>query len=217
MSEKTAGSTEPPALRLLNLEQSEFERFLHDELGQSLVAIRSMASALEDESQHEISTMIAQVADDAYVEVYDRMMELRAESLAHGPVLANAIHQCIDEARLEARGLAYRLNLDDGVELLTDPVYRRLLLRCLRCIVLAVKRTADTGGELVIDIGRDGNRLTLSVQPPPGDFAATLYRHPRIERLATRVAEFGGKLEQQQPPQASLLRVCLPGYPRGAG
>ena len=194
MNDTSAGSSGSTALRMLQFEQAEFERFLHDELGQSLVALRSMAAALGDGADSDIVELVSLTANDAYVEVYDRMMELRAEALAQEPNFADAVRQCLDDARLEARDLAYRLQMPEDIDQSIGPVQRRLVLRGLRGLVNALKRGDSGGGELRVALTAGNNGIDLQLQLQPGGFPAAFLEQPQLRRLDGRLRAFGGDL-----------------------
>ena len=215
MTDSNAGSQLPPALRLLQFEQSEFERFLHDELGQSLVALRSMAAALGDGADSEIVELVSLTANDTYAEVYDRMTELRAEALALEADFAGSLHRCLDDARLEARNLVYRVQSSgDGIDDI-DPINRRLLLRGLRCLVNALKRAESHGDELVVAVVNEADGARLSLQLHPGGFPAALLDHPYLARLAARLGEFGGGLDAPASGAEGAITLRLPARPAG--
>ena len=187
---------------LLAFEQAEFERLLHDELGQSLVAIRSMAIALteaDDESRREIAALIEQTADHAYAGVYDLMLELRAEGSLQTREFAEALQHTVEDARLGARDFTHRIRIDNDALLHSNQLIEGLLLRSTRILLNAVRRCClDGGGQVEIDVDADIDpaavRLQFGLVDAPS--AKTLMQYPRLTQLEARIAAFGGNLER---------------------
>ncbi|MDH5356469.1 MAG: histidine kinase, partial [Gammaproteobacteria bacterium] len=102
---------------LLQVEHQNMVDWLHDELGQNLVAIKSFAAAIMEQSKGrdddtaELAEFIKQAADQSYRSTYDLMQELRAEEHAELSV-DKALETCLEEARLNQLGIAFNLDID---------------------------------------------------------------------------------------------------------
>jgi glucose-6-phosphate-specific signal transduction histidine kinase len=76
-------TTAQSLLRLLESDHQSVVKLLHDDIGQSLVAIRSIAEAILDQDSHqadetgELVDLIKQASNSAYRSAYDLMQELR--------------------------------------------------------------------------------------------------------------------------------------------
>lgn len=142
MQKNKSPAIEPdhPALqKLLQLEQQNLARWLHDELGQNLVAIKSFATAIIEQNQQatddtlELADIIKQAADQAYRSTYDLMQELRAQDNADLPVDA-ALAACLKDARLKEKGIDYQLDIDiNPAEL--DKLGLAIILRSMRSFI----------------------------------------------------------------------------------
>lgn len=127
------------ALSLLEAEHQSLVHWLHDDLGQNLIAIKSFANAIIEQNENasddtaELADIIRQAANAAYRATYDLMQEIRARDGADkSPEFA--IVDCLENARLKEKGIEYRLEMGDGLEAL-DNFTLAEILRSLRTFV----------------------------------------------------------------------------------
>lgn len=124
---------------LLNTEYQNLVHWLHDELGQNLVAIRSLSAAIMEQNKDatddtaELAEMISQAADMSYRAAYDLMQELRAQNNAQQPI-GTALATCIEDARLKEKNIEHRLQVDSGLDRL-DEFTKAVILRSTRTFI----------------------------------------------------------------------------------
>jgi len=104
------------ACRLLKTEHEALVHWLHDDLGQNLIAIKSFSAAIKEQSDRdddtqELASFIIDAAESAFRSTYDLMQELRAEQLASQP-LKHALSQCVQESGLKEKGITCEVDID---------------------------------------------------------------------------------------------------------
>ena len=130
------------AQRTLQAEHRSLIRFLHDDLGQNLVAIRSFASIIAErhgdcKETGELAQIIQDAAQDAYRRSYGLMQELRAQDLADTEI-GMALETCLQES-----GIDFEVRVDADPKSL-DRDARALVLRSTRCFVNLCKHQGDS-------------------------------------------------------------------------
>ena len=186
---------------MLRAEQRSLVRWLHDDLGQNLVAIKSFAAAIAE--QHagaggdtvELADMIREAADSAYRRAYDLMQELRAQNGADSD-LAGGIEKCLQEARLRENEIAYRYRIDPAVGEL-DSGTRALILRNLRCFVNFCKRQqACTQISVDLQLATGGNGRTLAlILGHSGSYEHLDREDAGLQALEERLQAIGGEIQ----------------------
>ncbi len=166
--------------KILEVQESErrnIARELHDEMGQSLTAIRTDARLLQRHTQGDAASLVhtAAVAIDStaqriYSATYALMRALRPSAL-DDLGLVDALHQCIDSLHLNAQGIELHLQLSGALNELPEQIciqcYRLIQEALNNCVKhaqadnlwLSVRLQADDSGEpkrLLIRIEDDG-------------------------------------------------------------
>jgi two-component system sensor histidine kinase UhpB len=166
--------------KILEVQESErrnIARELHDEMGQSLTAIRTDARLLQRHTKGDTTSLVhsAAVAIDTtaqriYSVTYALMRALRPTAL-DDLGLVDALHQCIDSLHLKAQGAELHLQLSGALNELPEQVciqcYRIVQEALNNCVKyaqadnlwLSVRLESDESGEperLVIRIEDDG-------------------------------------------------------------
>ncbi len=149
-SKKTSARSEHHLLeKLLLTEHQSLVHWLHDELGQNLVAIKSFAAAIIEQNHDgeddtaELAEFIRQAADQSYRSTYDLMQELRAEAHAELSV-DTALQTCLEEARLNQLGIEYNLDIEINSDNL-DSFTLSLILRGVRSFINFSKQSSTPG------------------------------------------------------------------------
>lgn len=191
--------TEKSVFKLLKTEHLELVRWLHDDLAQNLVAIRSFATAIIEQDKKqveetvEIADIIRQAADNAYRAVYDLMQELRAQEGADHATSV-AISACLKEARLSEKKIQHQLHIDPGLEDL-DNFTKSVILRSLRSFINYSKLNKQSA-RLIIDLKtvshNTGHKLYLRLSHQ-GKFEITPDQAPGISALCDRIEAIGGE------------------------
>lgn len=116
------------ARRLVEVQEEErntLSRELHDELGQSLTAIRTLATAIahsgsrKPEDISELGSSIVDLSARLYDVVRNLMHRLRPD-VVDGLGFQEALQTCIDNAQLEAMGINLHVEIDDDLDDLSD-------------------------------------------------------------------------------------------------
>ena len=190
---------EPSALKLLRVEHRALVDWLHDELAQNLVAIKSFAAAIIEQNKEqaddtaEIANIIMQAANNAYRAAYDLMQELRAQDGADATT-TDAISTCLTEARLKEKNIAYRLHVDpilDGLDNFTKAV----ILRSLQTFINFSRQSRETP-RMVIRLKALSQATKHKVElrlGHQGKFDIAPEDAPAIQALRERIEAIGGE------------------------
>lgn len=174
--------------KVLEVQESErrnIARELHDEMGQSLTAIRTDARLLQQYTQsdttspeHTAAVAIDSTAQRIYSVTYALMRALRPPAL-DDLGLVDALHQCIDSLHLKAQGIELHLHLSGALNELPEQVY----IQCYRIVQEALNNCVKYA---------QADNLWLSVRlesPEPGE----------SERLLIRIEDDGIGFDPQVP------------------
>ena len=116
------------ARRLVEIQEEErnmLSRELHDELGQSLTAVRTLATAIAN-SRHRDPQEVSQLGSsivDLSARLYDvvrNLMHRLRPDVVDGLRFDEALQTCIDNSQLEAMGIQLDVELDDDLDDLND-------------------------------------------------------------------------------------------------
>lgn len=181
-------------------ERAHIARELHDETGQSLTAIRSLALSLArrqadgDETHRQTAQLIADTAAKLYAAMHELIPRLRPLTLDNLE-LADAASERVAEWRRLHTEIAFSLDLDALPEGLGES-YTLAAYRILQEAVTNALRHADArriairigsdGGALVLDVVDDGRGLPEDWQRP-GHFG--------VRGMRERARALGGELE----------------------
>lgn len=193
-------TTEQSALKLLKVEHRALVDWLHDDLAQNLVAIKSFAAAIIEQNREraddtaEIADIIKQAADNAYRAAYDLMQELRAQDGAD-EITTDAISTCLIDARLKEKNIAYRLHVDSDLDAL-DNFTKAVILRSVQTFINYSKQCTETPCMIISltalsQATRYKVELRLSHQ---GEFEIAPEDAPAIRALRERVEAIGGEV-----------------------
>ena len=180
-------------------ERAEIARELHDEMGQSLTAIRSLALSLArrpsdgDATTRETTELIADTAAKLYASMHELIPRLRPLTL-DSLDLADAARERVDEWRRLHPGIAFSLDVDrlpgDLGESYTLAAYRIVqeavtnALRHASAQAIAIRIGLD-GSALMLEIVDDGRGLPQDWQRP-GHFG--------VRGMRERARALGGEL-----------------------
>jgi two-component system sensor histidine kinase UhpB len=218
-------------------ERREMARELHDELGQSVTAIRSVANSLvhrlgeRDAAGREMAALISSEAARLYEVMHGlipRLTPLALDSLGLADALADlagGARQRPDAPAIELQVGALPADLDGDVALAAYRVAQEALNNALRhsgARQLQIRAHADATG-LHVAVADDGQGLPADWQRPG---------HYGLRGLRERVRSLGGELaigparaDASAPPGAAgggpgvrvSARLPLPGVPADAG
>jgi len=134
-------------LRLLAVQEAEHRHLvslLHDDFGQTLVAIKSFATAISHLSDNDmpeardLAGMITELSQDIYQSAYDLMRELRA-GLVTDLEFQAGVENCIQSARLEERNVKVQSHFHGNMEQL-DGLIKVLTLRTIQeCLTIIMR------------------------------------------------------------------------------
>jgi two-component system sensor histidine kinase UhpB len=178
-------------------ERREIARELHDETGQSVTAIKSLALSLTrrpdgcDESAKQTAQLIVDTASKLYAAMHDMIPRLRPLTL-DSLGLADAVSEGVDEWRRQHADIHFTLELSELPEPLgasgTLAIYRILqeavtnALRHAQAQRIDIALQADAGA-LLLDICDDGRGLPADWQRPG---------HYGLRGMADRARALGG-------------------------
>lgn len=198
-------------------ERRMIARELHDELGQSVTAIRSMALSIAqrigstDQEAEQAARLIAEESSrlyDAMHGIIPRLTPLVLDSFG----LAEALEDLVERTRRSQPGLEVALRVDLGSVSVPSEVALALYRAAQEGITNAIRHgqarhitldVAAEAGEVGLWLGDDGRGL-----PPEGVHRAG---HYGLRWLAERVEGLGGRLQLEPATlQGALLRLQLP-------
>lgn len=198
-------------------ERRMIARELHDELGQSVTAIRSMALSIAqrigstDQEAEQAARLIAEESSrlyDAMHGIIPRLTPLVLDSFG----LAEALEDLVERTRRSQPGLEVALRVDLGSVSVPSEVALALYRAAQEGITNAIRHgqarhitldVAAEAGEVGLRLGDDGRGL-----PPEGVHRAG---HYGLRWLAERVEGLGGRLQLEPATlQGALLRLQLP-------
>ncbi|OYU99108.1 MAG: methanol utilization protein MoxY [Burkholderiales bacterium PBB5] len=203
-------------------------RELHDELGQSVTAMRSMALSIAQRSATQASehpalaaslqdnAQAAQLIADEASRLYDamhgiipRLTPLVLDSFG----LAEALADLAERSRVAHPALALTLQVALGDAPLSPEAALALYRAAQEGLTNALRHGRASAVTLALQA--DAARLTLTVSDngvgPPADAAPADEGHYGLRWLAERAQALGGQLQLlPQQPHGALLRVQLP-------
>ncbi len=192
-------ATNQSAHRLLIAEHQNLVHWLHDDLGQNLVAIKSFTEAIIEQDKDtaddttELANLIKQTANVAFRATYDLMQELRAQDTADQAISA-ALTNCLEDARLKENEIQYQLNVDTDLNDL-DYFTKAVILRSVRTFI-NFSRQVQTPPRLSISLGHAGPQkkpfaleLRLVHQ---GELDILPGQAPSLEAMEKRIDAIGG-------------------------
>jgi len=207
--------------KLIELQEEErkaLARELHDEMGQTLTAIRTEAAVIAEQSKDEVTPVfhsaraIGQASDHLYKLTHSLIRRLRPTAL-DDLGLAAAIETLVSDWRSRRPGLPCRLELDDDLQALPEAIkvaiYRfvqEALTNVLRHaaashVYVAVTRDA---GRICVRVEDDGRGLDTNARQRAG-------RHFGLVGMRERIEGLEGKLEIDSEPNRGLrLKACIP-------
>lgn len=188
------------ALRLLQTEHRALEHWLHDDLGQNLVAIKSFAAAIMEQNKDstddtvELADIINQAAQAAYQATYNLMLELRAENAADQPIHI-ALTQCLQDARLKEKNIQHQFHIDAQIDNL-DNFTKAVILRSVRSFINFSKlfvqtRSVSIGLHAQSDTAEHALELRLVHL---GEFDIPHSDVPGLIALRQRIEAIGGEV-----------------------
>ena len=192
---------------LLQVEHQNLVHWLHDELGQNLVAIKSFATAIIEQNKDaaddtaELAEFIKQAADQSYRSTYDLMQELRAQSYADLPVYT-ALETCLVEARLKQQGIDYKLDVDIEPDYL-ESFTLSIILRSVRSFISFSKQSTQPATLSVglVSIGNDAVELRLAHR---GEFDIIPAESAELNALRKRVEAIDGTMQLDSDDKQQL-------------
>lgn len=188
--------------RLLDTEHQNLVHWLHDDLGQNLVAIKSFASAIIEKNKGttddtaELAEIIKQAADAAYRSTYDLMQEIRALNTA-GQTIAAALANCLEEARLKEKQIEHRLHVDTDFDDLSN-FTKAVVLRSVRTCINYSKRGKT---QPTLSIALHHAKIENAAYPlelhysHQGKFDICPEKAPSLVALRKRIEAIGGIME----------------------
>ncbi len=226
-SDRLAFENRDLAHRLLEVQESErrhLARELHDDMGQSLTAIKTVSVALANMRKpqgaevRKLGTAITEIAGELYELVHKRMRELRP-GLLDSLGLVEALKECIHSSRIEQTGVNCRLNVEgrlDNLGELVEITVFRVVQECLTNIVkhaMASDVTVSLIRRAVDDQPLESDKrcgLTLVVNDDGVGLSDTPHKGMGLQGMQERVRALGGELSiKSRPGEGVTIRVEL--------
>ncbi|MFT5722541.1 MAG: two-component system sensor histidine kinase UhpB [Motiliproteus sp.] len=208
--------------KILEVQESErrnLARELHDEMGQSLTAIRTDARLLQQYTKddqgsqvHRSAVAIDTTAQRIYGVTYALMCSLRPSAL-DDLGLVDALHQCVDSVQRDSQGMALHLQLSGDLNDLPEQV----CIQCFRIVQEALKHSVNSAKAdnlwLSVHLEAAGSdRLRIRIEDDGVGFS------PEVQEggfgllgIRERVLALDGRFEvSNSPGQGTLIQVELP-------
>lgn len=207
-------------MEIQETERRHLARELHDELGQSLTAIRTDASMLkrlhpsETSAVHQSADSIDTIARHIYAVTYDLMRYLRPTSL-DDLGLVDALHECISNLRLHEQGLRLETRFSGPLNEMTE-TYNITLYRLVQESLTNIVRHASAS-HITLELHRrqqeDEDYLELSIR----DNGLGFSQHGEsaggfgLIGMRERVNALGGQFQiQSAPGTGTWVDVTIP-------
>ena len=217
------------AQRLVEVQEEErrnLSRELHDELGQSITAVKSLAKAITaaaGDSYSEIRSLGNSIVDlsGRLYEVVSRLMHRLRPDILDSLGFEATINSCIANSHLERTGVKCNLdiigNIDDLDEIVQITVYR-IIQECLTNIskyamasnidIVIQRQTTDVddkGAEipvnlLIIRVSDDGVGMDATVDTSERHASYSSGSRMGLQGMKERVTALGGELDIDSTP-----------------
>lgn len=196
-------------------ERAALARELHDELGQSLTAIRSIAKSLMQhpevaggpiERHAKMLFDTAGMTSDAMHRMIPRLRPIKLEGMG----LVDAVRDLLTDSQQNSPGLRFELNVSGAIPVLEDEL-ELSAYRIVQEAVTNVVRHAEAS-RVQVTIAAEPGHLRLCVSDD-GRGAETLQRegHYGIRGMQERAESHGGSVRFQASPEGGLeVTVLLP-------
>jgi len=185
--------------RLLKTEHDALVHWLHDDLGQNLIAIKSFSAAILEQSREndddtpELAAFINDAADSSFRATYNLMQELRAEQMANQSIDI-ALAQCIQESGLKEKGISHQLDVElniDGLDVTTKSIILRSVRTYINCCK-ASESVSEIKVCLKASTGEATKTLVLKLEHI-GSYAFSESDFPELQRLRDRIEAIDGE------------------------
>jgi two-component system sensor histidine kinase UhpB len=214
----------------LEAERKSIARELHDELGQCLTAIRSIAVSISNRTResapeiHGSAQTIASVAAESYDGVHRIIHRLRPPALQNAG-LGDALRDLVENWKARHPEVEVALEVGEGLEEAGEATMLAAFRVVQECLTNVAKHSGATRVEIRAaraEAGAGGARLELEVrdngagmQPYPGPAGAERYG---LVGMRERVEGLKGTLELASEPGRGLrVRAVLPLAPDDSG
>jgi two-component system sensor histidine kinase UhpB len=196
-------------------------RELHDELGQSVTAMRSLARSIEQRvASHDAqSAEAARVIADESSRLYDAMHGIiprLAPLVLDNFGLVEALNDLVERTRRSHAGVTIETQLDLG----TAPLHPELALTLYRAAQEGITNALQHGQaqQIHLALRSDANEVTLELADQGNGLPAEGWRRPGhygLRWLDERVQSLNGELRvQANTPRGTRLSVRVPLPPR---
>ena len=214
-------------------EQREMVELLHNDFGQSLVAIKSFAVAIQSLSKDELHEAprlardIKEIAEQTYQSAYDQMRKLRAGLIGDMGMEA-AIASCMESARLRQNGVEAEVSVEGDLDALGDLAKVALLQTLQSCLAQIARHSKATHlnielklAQVLLDERRDsrpansGSNLSrdwLTVEMTDNsdtDYTQNLDFETEMDKLKDQMRALGGELDVSRDANGCQYRINL--------
>ena len=201
-------------LHSLQIQEEERQRLaqeLHDELGQSLTAIKVMTVNLQHNQADKllITTDISQICDHLLTVVRSMMRQLHPLMLDELGLKAT-LEDLLNHWGTRHPELAIQLNCPDAVDVLSSTITIQIYRIVQECITNIIRHANASIATINLDIGATG--LTLQVSDNGlGSEPETLASGFGLLGMRERIKSLGGHLSiQTQPEQGLTITAWIP-------
>ncbi|NAW69729.1 signal transduction histidine-protein kinase/phosphatase UhpB [Vibrio sp. V27_P1S3P104] len=203
--------------QLVKAEESvrkEVARELHDEIGQSITAIRTQASIIKRAEQTQIKEACAHTIEQLSLNVYDTtkrlLSKLRPRSLDDLRLL-EAIQQLIREMEFARNGIQVNLTVQGKVETLSDTLQVTLFRLCQEALNNARKYAQANNIDISLVVAE---KITLCIEDDGIGFSQIdSLQGMGLKGMKERVQALGGRFSlqsQSSSPSGTQLYAQLP-------
>ena len=199
--------------RLLKSEHDALVHWLHDDLGQNLIAIKSFSAAImeqcreNDDDTPELAAFINDAADLSFQATYNLMQELRAEQLANQNIDV-ALAQCLQESGLNKKGISHQLVVESALGHL-DFTTKSIILRSVRTYINCCK-SSELISDIEVCLKASTGKMKKGLELKLTNFGNYVFREtdfPGLQRLRDRIEAINGEyvLEQYSEKECAVI------------
>ena len=204
------------AKKLVTIQETErktLSQELHDEIGQSITALRTELQILNIKLDRGISkadiTRLDKVSEQIYDSVYSVLNWLRPRVLDD-----IGLEQCLKgiffKSKLEAAGISYQYSLKGPIGHVPDDISVTVFRICQECITNAIKHSKATSLHLCFEV--EDNRASLIIRDNGVGFNTLKLNGETtfgLDGIKDRVASLGGELLIKSDSEDTFISVEL--------
>jgi two-component system sensor histidine kinase UhpB len=200
-------------MKIQESERQNLSRELHDEMGQSLTAIKAMSVALKqpETDREKIADSIIDICNHLSTVVRSMMRTLHPLSLSELG-LGATLNDLVDEWSRRHNAISIELSFDDSIDDLSDDITIHLYRIAQECLTNIVRHAhADKATITVLKSSHAGQPIVSLCVKDNGKGGSTEGHGFGIRSMRERVASLGGQFSYDSTPNEGVtIKATIP-------